>query len=93
MPIDVSGSVHLRQNFLYRPFPGWSRYATPVENLYACGASTWPGPGNNGTSGWLLAHDLLNPGALGKAALGKAALGAASVAATGAALWAALRDE
>ncbi len=82
---SLGGSIHLRQNFLYRPVPGWSRYATPVEALWACGAGTWPGPGNNGTSGWLVAQKLLNPHSVVKTALG-----AAGIAGAGAALWAAL---
>ena len=84
---SLGGSVHLRQNFLYRPAPGWSRYATPVEALWACGAGTWPGPGNNGTSGWLVAQRLLHPHSVVKTALG-----AAGIAGAGAALWAALSD-
>ena len=58
---SVAGSHHLRQNFLWRPFPGWSRYGTPVEGLYVCGASTWPGAGNNATSGRLCAQRVLTP--------------------------------
>ena len=27
-----------------RPFPGMTRYVTPIENLYLGGASAWPGP-------------------------------------------------
>lgn len=84
---SLGGSLHLRQNFLFRPFPGWSRYDTPVGGLWTCGASTWPGPGNNGASGWLVAGRLLSPG-LGAAALGTAAAGAA-----GAALWTAFRGD
>jgi phytoene dehydrogenase-like protein len=83
---SLGGSLHLRQNFLFRPFPGWSRYETPVRDLWACGASTWPGPGNNGTSGWLAAGRMLGP-SFAPAALGAAAAGA------GAALWATLRGE
>lgn len=39
--------------FANRPVPGYSGYRTPVENLYLCGAGTWPGgavfgaPGRN----------------------------------------------
>lgn len=58
---SVAGSHHFRQNFLWRPFPGWSRYGTPVEDLYVCGASTWPGAGNNATSGRLCAQRVLTP--------------------------------
>lgn len=54
----VSGSHHLGQNFMFRPLFGWSRYATPVDNLYMIGASTWPGGGINGGSGYLLARKL-----------------------------------
>jgi phytoene dehydrogenase-like protein len=58
---SVAGSHHLRQNFLWRPFPGWSNYEMPLENLYLCGAATWPGGGNNGTSGYLAAQRILEP--------------------------------
>jgi phytoene dehydrogenase-like protein len=58
---SVAGSHHLRQNFLWRPFPGWSGYEMPLENLYLCGAATWPGGGNNGTSGYLAAQRILEP--------------------------------
>ncbi|ODR81276.1 hypothetical protein BG842_05455 [Haladaptatus sp. W1] len=59
---SVAGSHHLRQNFLWRPFPGCSTYQMPVENLYMVGAATWPGAGNNATSGRLAAQRILNPG-------------------------------
>jgi phytoene dehydrogenase-like protein len=55
----VSGSHHLDQNFLNRPIRGWSRYGTPIRNLYMVGASTWPGGGVHGGSGYLLAQRLL----------------------------------
>jgi phytoene dehydrogenase-like protein len=55
----VSGSHHLDQNYLARPFPGCTRYRTPVERLFIVGASTWPGGGVNATSGYLAAADLL----------------------------------
>ncbi len=51
---SLSGSHHLDQNFVFRPVPGWSRYRTPVKNLYLCGASTWPGAGVGAGSGFLL---------------------------------------
>ena len=56
---SVAGSHHLAQNFIMRPLPGWSRYRTPVDRLYLTGASTWPGGGNNATSGWLAAGAVL----------------------------------
>jgi phytoene dehydrogenase-like protein len=58
---SISGSHHLRQFFLWRPFPGWSRYRTPVEDLYMVGASTWPGAGTNAISGYLAAREILHP--------------------------------
>jgi phytoene dehydrogenase-like protein len=56
---SLGGSHHLRQNFLMRPAPGWSRYATPVEGLYLCGSSTWPGAGVNAVSGTLAAEAIV----------------------------------
>jgi len=56
---SVAGSHHLDQNYLFRPIPGWSKYATPIQHLYLVGAATWPGGGLNATSGYLLAKQLL----------------------------------
>jgi phytoene dehydrogenase-like protein len=55
---NLSGSHHLDQNFLFRPVAGYSRYKTPVKNLYLCGASTWPGAGTGAGSGFMLAKML-----------------------------------
>lgn len=55
---SLSGSHHLDQNFLFRPVSGYSRYKTPVNGLYMCGASTWPGAGTGAGSGFLLARML-----------------------------------
>lgn len=55
---SLSGSHHLDQNFLFRPVGGWSRYRTPVKNLYMVGASTWPGAGTGAGSGYMLANML-----------------------------------
>jgi phytoene dehydrogenase-like protein len=55
---NLSGSHHLDQNFFLRPVAGWSRYRTPVHNLYLCGASTWPGAGAGAGSGFMLARML-----------------------------------
>jgi phytoene dehydrogenase-like protein len=55
---NLSGSHHLDQNFLFRPVAGYSRYKTPVKNLYLCGASTWPGAGTGAGSGFMLASML-----------------------------------
>jgi phytoene dehydrogenase-like protein len=58
---SVGGSHHLRQNFIFRPFPGWSNYKMPLEGLYMVGAATWPGAGTNATSGYLAANEILRP--------------------------------
>ncbi|OLP61774.1 dehydrogenase [Xaviernesmea oryzae] len=55
---SLGGSHQLDQNFLFRPVAGWSRYKTPVECLYLCGAATWPGAGTGAGSGFLLAKAL-----------------------------------
>ena len=56
---SLSGSHHLDQNFIFRPVFGWSRYTTPVNGLYLCGASTWPGAGVGAGSGFMLAKMLV----------------------------------
>lgn len=55
---STSGSHHLYQNYFLRPFPGWSRYKTPIRNLYMVGAATWPGAGVGAGSGRLLGRML-----------------------------------
>jgi phytoene dehydrogenase-like protein len=55
---QLGGSHHLDQFFLFRPIPGWSRYKTPVDQLYLVGASTWPGAGVGAGSGFLLGKKL-----------------------------------
>ena len=55
---NLSGSHHLDQNFLFRPVAGYSRYRTPVNGLYLCGAATWPGAGTGAGSGFMLAKML-----------------------------------
>ena len=42
---NLTGSHHLDQNFLFRPAAGYSRYRTPLDRLFMCGAATWPGAG------------------------------------------------
>ncbi|MDO6965030.1 phytoene desaturase family protein [Rhizobium alvei] len=55
---SLSGSHHLDQNFLFRPVAGYSRYKSPIDGLYMCGAATWPGAGTGAGSGFLLARML-----------------------------------
>lgn len=56
---SIGGSHHLSQQFLWRPFLGWSRYRTPLPGLYMVGASAWPGAGTGAASGWSLAKMLV----------------------------------
>ena len=55
---SLAGSHHPFQYLFLRPLPGWSRYRTPVPDLYLCGAATWPGAGVGAGSGWLLGRML-----------------------------------
>jgi phytoene dehydrogenase-like protein len=52
------GYCGLDQFFLWRPFPNSANHNTPVPGLYLIGASTHPGPGLAGGSGFLLAKAL-----------------------------------
>ncbi|MGB3801306.1 MAG: NAD(P)/FAD-dependent oxidoreductase [Lewinella sp.] len=52
------GTASLDQFLFWRPLPGLRGHETPVRNLYHIGAATHPGPGLNGTSGYLVAKQL-----------------------------------
>jgi phytoene dehydrogenase-like protein len=58
---SLSGSMHLSQNFLFRPFPEVGDHETGVAGLLMLGASTWPGAGVNALSGYNVARKLLAP--------------------------------
>jgi phytoene dehydrogenase-like protein len=58
---SIGGSMHLRQNFLFRPFPAVRDYETGVNRLLMVGAATWPGAGVNAISGYNVARKLLAP--------------------------------
>jgi phytoene dehydrogenase-like protein len=45
------GELSLEQLFFNRPVPGWSRYRTPVKDLWMCGSATHPGGGIMGAPG------------------------------------------
>jgi phytoene dehydrogenase-like protein len=45
------GELTLDQILFMRPLAGWSRYRTPLEGLYLCGAGTHPGGGIAGAAG------------------------------------------
>ena len=52
------GYCGIDQFFLWRPFHSSVNHRTPVARLYHIGASTHPGPGLGGGSGFLLANSL-----------------------------------
>jgi phytoene dehydrogenase-like protein len=52
------GACALDQFFLWRPFKSSVNHRTFVPNVYHIGASTHPGPGLGGVSGFLLASSL-----------------------------------
>ena len=54
-----AGSSGLDQQLIFRPVPGWFRYATPVRGLYLCSASAHPGGGVHGMVGRNCAHRIL----------------------------------
>jgi len=70
-PLDLEHTYGLPQGHLYhaemaldqiffmRPVPGWSRYHTPIENLYLCGSGTHPGGGVTGLPGYFAAKEIL----------------------------------
>ncbi len=55
---SLGGSHHPMQFAGLRPFPGATKYGTPIDDLYMCGASTWPGAGVGAGSGYLLGKKL-----------------------------------
>ena len=53
------GELSLEQLFFNRPVPGWSRYRTPVRDLWMCGSATHPGGGIMGAPGRIAALEYL----------------------------------
>ncbi len=53
-----SGACSIDQSLFWRPLPGMVRHETPVRGLFHIGASTHPGPGLGGVSGYLVAEAL-----------------------------------
>jgi phytoene dehydrogenase-like protein len=53
------GDLNIEQLFSMRPVPGWSRYRTPVDGLYLCGAGAHPGGGVTGAPGYAASHAVL----------------------------------
>ncbi|MDQ6617089.1 MAG: NAD(P)/FAD-dependent oxidoreductase [Actinomycetota bacterium] len=54
-----AGSGAMDQQLIFRPVPGWFRYATPIRGLYLCSASAHPGGGVHGMVGRNCAHRIL----------------------------------
>ncbi len=53
-----SGACTMDQFFLWRPLRSVKNHSTPVRDLFHIGASTHPGPGLGGVSGFLVANAL-----------------------------------
>jgi phytoene dehydrogenase-like protein len=53
------GERNLHQLYFGRPISGWSRYETPIKNLFLGGAGTHPGCTTTGASGHLAAQSVL----------------------------------
>ena len=53
-----SGACTLDQFLLWRPMGVTKNHTTPIRDLYHIGASTHPGPGLGGVSGYLVARQL-----------------------------------
>ena len=53
------GELSLEQLAFLRPVAGWSRYRTPVEDLWMCASGTHPGGGIMGAPGALCAKAML----------------------------------
>jgi len=58
------GELSLEQLLFQRPAAGWSRYRTPIKDLWMCGSGTHPGGGIMGASGQLAAMSILESGEL-----------------------------
>jgi len=54
------GQMGLDQMLVMRPIPGWSRYETPLRNLFLCGAGAHPGGGVTGAPGYNAARAVLS---------------------------------
>ncbi len=53
------GNMSLNRMFFMRPAVHYSRYKTPIQGLYLCGAATHPGGGVMGACGWNAARVIL----------------------------------
>jgi phytoene dehydrogenase-like protein len=53
------GQMGLDQLLFMRPVAGYGQYATPIENLFLCGAGAHPGGGLTGAPGYNAARQIL----------------------------------
>jgi len=53
-----SGACQFDQFFFWRPLKSVRRHTTPIDGLHHIGASTHPGPGLHGSSGYMVAKTL-----------------------------------
>ncbi len=53
------GELSMDQLFFQRPVPHWADYRTPIHGLYICGASSHPGGGVSGITGYNAAREIL----------------------------------
>lgn len=53
---DINGGAFIPSQLITRPVARVVPYATPVEGLYLCSASTPPGGGVHGMCGYYAAH-------------------------------------
>ena len=60
------GSNAIDQQLVFRPVPGWFRYATPVKGLYLCSASAHPGGAVHGMVGRNCARRVVADARLGR---------------------------
>ena len=78
-PLDIERTIGLSegnifageflapQMYFFRPAPGWSQYATPIDGYYQCGSGTHPGGCVTGAPGKLAAQRILKDRAKGAA--------------------------
>jgi len=57
---DIIGGVQDWRQLFTRPVARWNPYATPSPSIYLCSASTPPGAGVHGMSGWHAARTVLD---------------------------------
>jgi phytoene dehydrogenase-like protein len=55
---DINAGIQDLRQFLFRPVPRLDPYATPVDGLYLCSASTPPGGGVHGMCGYHAARSV-----------------------------------